>query len=116
MNHEKKKFKNHRRKEGESLLQYQSKSVVQRCSVKKVCLKISRNSQKNTCARVPFLVKLLKKRLWHRCFPVNFAKSLRTPFFTEHLRWLLLDGPINNEYNSLTLVYEQEKNVEKPFG
>ena len=26
---------------------------------------------------------LLKKRLWHRCFPVNIAKFLRTPFFTE---------------------------------
>ena len=25
------------------------------------------------------------KRLWHRCFPVNFAKSLKTSFFTEHL-------------------------------
>ena len=24
------------------------------------------------------------------CFPVKFAKSLRTPFFTENLRWLLL--------------------------
>ena len=23
---------------------------------------------------------LLKKSLWHRCFPVNFAKFLRTPF------------------------------------
>ena len=23
---------------------------------------------------------LLKKRLWHRCFPVNFARSSRTPF------------------------------------
>ena len=23
---------------------------------------------------------LLKKRLWHRCFPMNFAKFLRTPF------------------------------------
>ena len=22
----------------------------------------------------------LKKRLWHRCFPVNFAKFLKTPF------------------------------------
>ena len=22
---------------------------------------------------------LLKKRLWHRCFPVNFAKFLRIP-------------------------------------
>ena len=28
---------------------------------------------------------LLKKRLWHRCFPVNFVKFLRTPFLTEHL-------------------------------
>ena len=34
---------------------------------------------------------LLKKRLWHRCFPVNFVKLLRTPFFTEHLWWLLLN-------------------------
>ena len=27
---------------------------------------------------------LLKKRLWHRCFPVNFAKFLRTSFFIQH--------------------------------
>ena len=32
---------------------------------------------------------LLRKRLWHECFPVNFAKFLRIPFFIEHL-WLLL--------------------------
>ena len=32
----------------------------------------------------------LKKRSWHRCFPVNFAKALRTPFLTEHLWRLLL--------------------------
>ena len=34
---------------------------------------------------------LLKRRPWHRCFPVNFAKFLRTPIFIEHLWWLLLD-------------------------
>ena len=34
---------------------------------------------------------LLKKRLWHRCFPMNFAKFLRTPFITEHLWWLLVN-------------------------
>ena len=33
---------------------------------------------------------LLKKGLWHRYFPVNFAKFLRTLFFIEHLWWLLL--------------------------
>ena len=32
----------------------------------------------------------VKKSLWHRCFPVNFAKFLKTPFFTERVRWLLL--------------------------
>ena len=32
----------------------------------------------------------LEKRLWHRCFPVNFVKFLRTPFLKEHLWWLLL--------------------------
>ena len=29
---------------------------------------------------------LLKKRLQHRCCPLNFAKFLRTPTLTEHLR------------------------------
>ena len=33
---------------------------------------------------------LLKKRLWHRRFPVNFAEFLRTSFLREHLRWMLL--------------------------
>ena len=36
------------------------------------------------------LATLLKKKLWHRCFPVNFATFSRTPTFKEHLRWLLL--------------------------
>ena len=45
----------------------------QRCSVKKIILQISQNSQENTC--------LALGRLWHRCFPVNFAKFLRTPFY-----------------------------------
>ena len=33
-------------------------AVVRRCSLKKVFLKISQNSQENTCARVSFLIKL----------------------------------------------------------
>ena len=28
--------------------------------------------------------KFTGKHLFSRCFPVNFAKILRTPFFTEH--------------------------------
>ena len=54
-------------------------AVVQRCSVKKVFLEISQNSQENSCASLFFnkvaclrSATLLKK---------NFAKFLRTPFF-----------------------------------
>ena len=66
-----------------------SEAVIQSCSVKKVFLEISQNSQENTCARVSFFNKVaglrLKKQLWHRCFRVNFTKFLRTQFLTEHL-------------------------------
>ena len=57
-------------------------------------LKISQNLRENNCARVSFLMPatLIKKRLWHRCFPVNFEKFLRTPFLIEHLWWLLLNA------------------------
>ena len=70
-------------------------AVAQMCSVEKVFLEISQNSQENTCTRASFLVMLqacnfIKKSLWHRCFPLNFVKFLRTSFFTEHLWWLLL--------------------------
>ena len=47
---------------------------------KKVFLKISQNSQENTCLRS---ATLLKKR--HRCFPMNFAKFLRTLFYRTAL-------------------------------
>ena len=40
---------------------------------------------------------LLKKRLWHRCFPVNFAKFLRTPISIEQLKWLLLNVALQIE-------------------
>ena len=49
--------------------------VARRCSVNKVFLEVSQNSQENTCARISFLIKLqasacnfMKKRLWQRCF------------------------------------------------
>ena len=29
---------------------------------------------------------LLQNRLWHRCFPVSFAKFLRTPFSQKNFR------------------------------
>ena len=67
---------------------------------KNLPLKISQNSKENTCAGVSFLIKLQAKAcniIQKRdsdisCFPVNFAKFLRTPFFIGHLWWLLLQG------------------------
>ena len=64
-----------------------SVAVSRRCSVKKVLLKISQNSQENTCARVSFLIKLkappktlLNMKLCHRRFSANFGTFLRIPF------------------------------------
>ena len=61
---------------------------------------ISQNSHENTCVRVSFLMKLqilclrpatlLKMRLWHRCFPVKFAKFLRTVFLQNTSGRILL--------------------------
>ena len=43
---------------------------------------------------------LLKKRLWHRCFPVNFAKFLRTPFLQNTSgRLLLFDAYLYSYFN-----------------
>ena len=47
---------------------------------------------------------LLKKRLWHRCFLVNFTKLLRTPFFIEHLWWLLLKTTIKERFHWSSVV------------
>ena len=69
---------------------------------KKVFLEISQiRSKTPVCARVSFLIKwqasafLLKKGIWHRCFPVNFAKFLRIPFLQNTSRWLLLLSEIS---------------------
>ena len=52
----------------------------------------NRCSQKflNIHRKTPVL-EFFKKRLQHRCFPVNIAKFLRTVFLMEHLRWQLLN-------------------------
>ena len=38
---------------------------------------------------------LWKKSLWRRCFPVNFAKFLRTPVLTKHRRRLPLSSLVS---------------------
>ena len=47
---------------------------------------------------------LLQKRPWHKCFPINFAKFLRTAFLQNISGQLLLSmGSINMEKNGLFL-------------
>ena len=57
-------------------------AVVQRCSVKKVLLEISQNSQENTCARISFLIKLqAKKEILAQVFSCEFCEISKNTFF-----------------------------------
>ena len=51
---------------------------------------------------------LLKKRHWHRRFAVNFAKFLRTPFYIEHFRWLLLNVKLLNKMKKIVKQVSRE--------
>ena len=59
-----------------------------------------------------FAANLLKKSL---CFPVNFAKLLSTPLFTEHLRWLPLGKGANLSvsYESYTRSSQRKSSLKK---
>ena len=52
---------------------------------------------------------LLKKRLWHRCFPVNFAKFLGTPFLQNTSGQMLLTDV--RQYGSVTGTFRYSKIV-----
>ena len=58
-----------------------SEATIRDALLKKVFLEVSENSQENTCA---------SKRLWHRSFPVIFAKFLRIPFLQNTSERVLL--------------------------
>ena len=70
----------------------------QRCSVKKVALKIfAKFTGKHLCQRIFFKkvaglrpATLSKKSLWYMCFSVSFWKFLRTPFLQNTSERLLL--------------------------
>ena len=71
----------------------------QRCSMKKGVLRnFTKFTGKHLCQRLLFNkvaglrpATLLKMSLWHRCFPVNFVKFLRTPFLKNTSGRLLLN-------------------------
>ena len=57
-----------------------SEAVAGKCSIKKMFLKISLNSQENVCVRVSEK----KKTLWHRCF-FKFCELFKNTFFYRTL-------------------------------
>ena len=68
-----------------------NRSSHQRCSIKKAVLRnFAKLTWKYLCQSLSFFPTLLKKRLWLKCFPVNFAKFLRTPLLQNTSGWLLL--------------------------
>ena len=78
------------------LCQAISEAVAQNCSVKKVFLEISQNSQENNCARVSEsrfksqACNFIKGETLEQVFSCEFCEISRTPFLKEHLWWLLL--------------------------
>ena len=71
------------------------RSNHRRCSVKKDVLRnFAKFTEKHLCQGLfmsePKDCNFITKILWHRCFPVNFAKFLRTPFLQNTSGRLLL--------------------------
>ena len=65
-----------------------------------ICGHVETSENDDECQKQSQPATLLKKRLWHRCFPVNFSKFLGATFLTEHLRWLFLECAHHQEnYN-----------------
>ena len=60
------------------------RSSHQMCPIKKgvVLRSFTKLTRKHLWQSLFFL---LKRRLWHKCFPVNFAKFLKTPFYRTTL-------------------------------
>ena len=68
-----------------------NRSSYQRCSIKKAVLRnFAKLTWKYLCQSLSLFPTLLKKKLWLKCFPVNFAKFLRTPLLQNTSGWLLL--------------------------
>ena len=89
---------------------YLFRSSHRRCSVRKRVLRnFAKFTGKGLCQSLFFnntaVLKpatLLKKRLWHRCFPVNFAKFLKTPFLQNISGRLLLFIYITKFFSEMT--------------
>ena len=70
---------------------HKTEAVTRKYSIKKMFLEILMFTEKHLCQSLVFnkfagrACNFIKKGLSYSCFPVNFAKFLRTPFLTKHL-------------------------------
>ena len=76
-----------------------SSNTAQRCSVEKMFLEISQNSQENTCQSLffnkvgglrPMACNFIKKETLVQVFSCEFCEISKSTFFIEHFWWLLL--------------------------
>ena len=87
-----------------------NRSSHRRCSVRNGILrKLAKFTGKHLCKSLFFNkvsglrpLTLLKRRLWHKCFPMNFAKFLRTPIFKNTSERVLLNKLITIKHLTRT--------------
>ena len=67
---------------------------------------------------LPEACNFIKKRLWHRCFPVNFVKFLRAPFLQNNSgRLLALPKSKSNRWSAhLIFAGVKTNHTHKGFG
>ena len=99
------------------LKHYYFRSSHLRCSLKKVFLEISQNSQENICARDYFLIKLqayfIKKESVAQVFSCEFCEISKNTFFQNTSGRLLLLFPHKTAYffnNSLNAYKNADEN------
>ena len=68
-----------------------AEAIAQRCSVRKVFIEISQNSQESTCARVSFT----KKETLTPVFSSEFCEIFKNTFLQNTSWWMLLSIIIN---------------------
>ena len=73
------------------------------CNVSSIFMKTSLQKfrKSRSTHRRPQPATLLKKLPWHRCFPVNFLKFLRTLFYIKVFCWLFQKIPQSDFHNIL---------------
>ena len=111
-------FPHHEQKRYKIWQKWSSRSSHQRCSIKKVFLEISQNSQGNNCTRFSILIKLqvsglqlIKKETLEQVFSCEFYEISKNTFFTEHL-WTTASGVTPRE---IIKVAPQVKGTQEKF-